>query len=286
MFDPTLRHHRIARAATIDARAEGASDWLADAMAQDTAERLSLVLRDFENVACLFTRTPALAETLRTDPRVGRVTRIEEQGFFRGEADATVATIDALDLTPDSLDAALLPLALHHADDPPAVLSRIAKALRPDGLLLAALPGPRTLMELRAVLLEAEEAETGGAGQRIDPFVSLQTAGSLLSQAGLALPVTDTDILTVHYRSLTQLVGDLRAFAATRQMAARLPPLSRAVFDRVSALYVERHARADGRIPATFEIVSMQGWKPHASQQKPLARGSAEVSLAEALKRD
>ena len=52
---------------------------------------------------------------------------------------------------------------------------------------------------------------------------------------------------------------------------------------RASEIYREQFGLPDGRIPATFEIVSMTGWAPHASQQQPLRPGSAKMRLADAL---
>ncbi|HCW49159.1 MAG TPA: SAM-dependent methyltransferase, partial [Brevundimonas sp.] len=75
----------------------------------------------------------------------------------------------------------------------------------------------------------------------------------------------------------------LRAMGETNVLAGPIRPLSRAVLARAAQLYAERHAEADGRIPATFEMVHLAGWAPHESQQKPARRGSAKTRLADAL---
>ena len=245
-------------------------DFLMRLAADDIAERASLVARTFEDACALFGGTGHLAERLAELPNVSRVARVEE-----GEA-----TTERLGLVAGSFDLVCAPLSLHAAVDLPGALVQCARALKPDGLLLAALPGPRTLQELREVLLIAESEVSGGAAQRVDLFAEVRDAGALLQRAGLALPVTDTDTHVVRYGSLPDLVRDLRRMGAT---FAEPTFASRRVFQRAAELYAERFADADGRLRATFEIVSMSGWAPHPSQQKPLRPGSATSRLADAL---
>ncbi len=189
----------------------------------------------------------------------------------------------ALPLQPNSTDLIVSLLSLHWANDLPGALAQIRQALKPDGLFIGTLFGAGTLKELRGVLTEAELAERGGAQARVSPFADGFDGAALLQRAGFALPVSDVDRFTVRYPDLAALVRDLRAMGETNVLAGPVRPLSRAVFTRAAALYAERHGEADGRIPATFEIVHLAGWKPHESQQKPLPRGSAKMRLADAL---
>lgn len=175
-------------------------------------------------------------------------------------------------------------MTLHWANDLPGALSQIRRALKPDGLFLGTLLGAATLKELRAVLTEAELAERGGAQARVSPFADGYDGAALLQRAGFALPVSDVDRLTVRYPDMFALIRDLRAMGETNQLAGVVRPLTRPIAARAAALYAERYGEADGRIPATFEIVNLAGWAPHESQQKPLPRGSAKVRLADALK--
>ena len=255
---------------------------LMDWAVADMAERLSLVERRFDVALAAFGRTPALADAMMTTGRVGRVERLEEEGGWTGAPpERAAARLDALSLQPGTFDAVCAPLSLHHADDLPGALAQLSAALRPDGLLLASLPGPDTFRELREVLLVAESEVRGGAARRTDLFTDLQSAGRLLQRAGLALPVADRDHVTLRYADPDDLVADLRGMAATGPADA---PLDRAVWARAKDIYRERFADPDGRLRATFELISMQGWKPHDSQQKPLQPGSAKQSLTEALK--
>lgn len=265
-----LRPRRAARLARANALFCRGDDFLMRIAADDMAERVGLVARRFERACALFGRTSHLADRLAELRNVAGVERVEEGA----------ATPDALNLSPGAFDLICAPLTLHQAVDLPGALVQAARALEPDGLLLAALPGPRTLHELREVLLSADIEASGGAAQRVDLFAEVRDAGALLQRAGLALPVTDTDLHVVRYDGLSDLVRDLRRMASTF-----VEPVfgSRQVFDRAVEIYRERFADEDGRIRATFEIVSMSGWAPHPSQQKPLRPGSAKARLADAL---
>lgn len=184
---------------------------------------------------------------------------------------------EVLDLAPASHDLVIHALALHWANDPVGQLIQCARALRPDGLLIAALFGGRTLQELRLHLAGAEAAVAGGLSPRVLPMGDIRDLGALLQRAGLALPVADSFTQTVEYRDAWHLMRDLRAMGEGNALAARLRrPTRRAVM-------AEAAARYGTRITATFEIVFLTGWAPHDSQQKPLRPGSATHSLAEAL---
>lgn len=189
----------------------------------------------------------------------------------------------ALDIEDGSADLIVSLMTLHWANDLPGALSQIRRALKPDGLFLGTLLGAGTLKELRGVLTEAELAERGGAQARVSPFADGFDGAGLLQRAGFALPVADVDRLTVRYPDLFALIRDLRAMGETNVLAGPIRPLSRSMIARAAALYAERHGEADGRIPATFEIVNLAGWAPHESQPKPLPRGSAKARLADAL---
>lgn len=189
----------------------------------------------------------------------------------------------ALPLADQSADLVVSLMTLHWANDLPGALSQIRAVLRPDGLFLGTLLGAGTLKELRAVLTEAELAERGGAQARVSPFADGFDGAGLLQRAGFALPVADVDRLTVRYRDLFALVQDLRGMGETNVLAGVVRPLTRGIITRAAALYAERFGEADGRIPATFEIINLAGWAPHESQPKALPRGSASTRLADAL---
>jgi SAM-dependent methyltransferase len=166
----------------------------------------------------------------------------------------------------------------------PGVLLQIRRALKPDGLFLAALFGGETLTELRQSFAAAESEIEGGVSPRVAPFADLRDLGGLLQRAGFALPVTDVDRLTVRYDSVFGLLRDLRRMGATNSLVARRrKPLRRATLRRMTEIYALQFADHDGRIRATFDIVWLSGWAPHPDQQQPLKPGSAKARLADAL---
>ena len=175
-------------------------------------------------------------------------------------------------------------MLLHTANDLPGALIQLKRALSPDGLMIANLFGGETLIELRDAFTRAESEVSGGVSPRVLPFCDVREAGALLQRAGFALPVADTDRLTVRYDSPVALMHDLRRIGETNALTQRRRiPMRRDLLTKMLEIYADRHADSDGRIHATFEIVTLTGWHPHESQQKPLAPGSATARLADAL---
>jgi SAM-dependent methyltransferase len=266
LFDRALLGMRLARA-----RRSGAVTFLLERATEDMADRLQAVARSFAASADIWTPCDGLAEALKN--RVGSMARVE---FAAGEA---------LSLAPDTLDLVVSALAFQFVNDLPGVLAQIRRALKPDGLLLAAMLGGDTLTELRQSFAAAEAECEGGASPRVAPFADLRDIGALLQRAGFALPVTDVDRVVVRYGSAFALMGDLRRMGATNVLRERRhTPTRRATMLRMAQIYGERFADPDGRIRATFDIVWLSGWAPHESQQKPLKPGSAQASLEAAVK--
>ena len=190
---------------------------------------------------------------------------------------------DILPLEPAAHDLVVHAMALHWANDPVGQLVQAARVLRPDGLLLAIFPAGRTLAELRAVLAEAEVAVRGGLSPRVLPMGEIRELGALLQRAGLALPVADSLTLTASYDSALHLMRELRAMGEANALASReRRPLRRAVLEEAVRRYAEAYGR-DGRVPATFELITLTGWAPDASQPRPLRPGSAAARLADVL---
>jgi SAM-dependent methyltransferase len=264
LFDPDLLAVRRARAARL-----GGADFLHEAVAADVAERLKEVNRTFRSPAVVGPRAALWADVLAAKGiPVARV----------------VPDAEVLDLEEGAHDLLVHGLALHWANDPVGQLVQARRALRPDGLVIAALFGGETLHELRQALAEAEVEATGGLSPRVAPMGEIRDLGALLQRAGFALPVIDQDRLTVRYGSALELMRDLRTMGASNALVERSrKPLRRDVLMRAAQVYAERFADADGRIRATFDIVSLSGWAPHESQQQPLRPGSAKTRLAEAL---
>jgi SAM-dependent methyltransferase len=256
---------------------EGA-DFLYRAAMEDLVLRLSAVTRPFENMLLI---APLALHDAAAGLPADMTAKVKTLGLPRnGEG-----PYEALYLKPESFDLAVSLLTLHETNDLPGQLAQIRRALKPDGLFMACLPGTHTLRELRDSLLAAEAELTGAAHARVLPFVDVREAGGLLQRAGFGLPVADTETLTVRYASMVHLMKDLRAMGATNTLLSRNRRISRNdVFAVAAAHYADHHGDADGRIRASFEMIWMSGWVPHESQQKPLKPGSATVRLADVLK--
>jgi SAM-dependent methyltransferase len=266
LFDRALLRARIERAR----RGEPAT-FLLDRVREDLEDRLQAVTRSFADMADVWTPAELLRQPL-TD-RFQSVVRIAPDES------------ETLPLQPGSLDLAVSALAFQFVNDLPGALAQIRRALRPDGLLLAAMLGGDTLTELRQSLAAAEAECEGGVSPRVFPFADLRDVGALLQRAGLALPVTDVDRVVVRYDSAFALMSDLRRMGATNILIERRrTPTRRATLLRMAQIYAERFADPDGRIRATFDVIWLSGWAPHESQQQPLRPGSAKASLEAAVK--
>jgi len=280
LFDRNLLRARRRRAQTL-----GASEFLIERAAADIAERLAAVLRTFGLAVDLGTPGDAVRRALKATGKVGTI--VSANPCARAMPDAALAVAadeEVLPFRDGSVDLVTSVLSLQFVNDLPGALVQIRRALRPDGLLLAALLGGDTLVELRQAFAAAEAEIEGGVSPRVAPFADLRELGALLQRAGFALPVTDVERLTVRYPSPLDLMHDLRRMGATNALIERRRrPLRRATLARMMQIYGAEFADADGRIRATFELVWLSGWAPHESQQQPLKPGSARRRLAEAL---
>lgn len=268
LFDRALLRARQNRAERIDP-----ATFLLDRVAVDMEERLHAVLRDFSDVAEIWTPGELLRKPSRDRFKSIAQIKLEQSGQ------------EILALQPESLDLVVSALAFQFVNDLPGVLAQIRRALRPDGLLLAAMTGGDSLSELRQSFAAAEAECEGGVSPRVAPFADLRDVGALLQRAGFALPVTDVDRVVVRYDSAFALMQDLRRMGATNVLVERRrTPTRRATLLRMAQIYAERFSDADGRIRATFDVIWLSGWAPHESQQKPLKPGSAKAGLAEAVR--
>jgi SAM-dependent methyltransferase len=279
IFDRALIRRRQQRAASL-----GPVTFLLDRVAGDLAERVGAVLRRFELALDLGTPGEAVRAALLRLGSVGGIVKADTVPDLRGADTLVAADEEALPFADATFDLVVSALALQFVNDLPGVFVQVRRALKADGLFLAALLGGETLTELRQSFAAAESEVEGGVSPRVVPFADLRDLGAVLQRAGFALPVTDVDRLTVRYDSAFALMGDLRRMGATNALnTRRRKPLRRATLHRMAEIYARRFADADGRIRATFEILWLSGWAPHPGQQQPLKPGSAKARLADAL---
>jgi SAM-dependent methyltransferase len=248
---------------------EGGSSFLIEEAAGGVADRAGAATRRFHNAVEIGSADMAFDSLI---PLADRWTR------------AAFSENEVLGLPQESFDLAVSVLALHAVNDLPGALIQIRRALKPDGLFVAALLAGDSLKELRESFAAGEEAVSGGVSPRVAPFADVRDLGGLLQRAGFNLPVADTERTTVRYRKFETLVNDLRAAGETNTLMQRTrKPLRRDVLAASLSHYNSFHAEDDGRLRATFDIVYLTGWTPHESQQKPLRPGSAKARLADAL---
>ena len=269
LFNRSLRRQRLDRAAPGYANA----DFLHRRAAQDVAERLAPILRSFPLAVDLSAHGGAFREALGTEAPGKVGTLIEADLSPRMLAARTgprlVADDERLPFAEASLDLIVSCLSLHWTNDVVGALIPARRALKPGGLFIAAFLGGITLTELRQSLVAAESEILGGAGSRVSPFADVADAANLLDRAGFKEGVADVDTVTVTYAHPLKLLTDLRQMGETSVLADRHPkPLTRTLLARTFEIYAERFAQPDGRVAATFEIITLTGWAPLAQASR------------------
>ena len=287
VFDrAAVRAHRDRAAAGFAER----GDFLVREVGERLVSRLADVKRQFARVLDLGCHSGQLGPLLNRQaaPELLIEADLSSTMVARAAGSARlVADEEWLPVRASSLDLVVSTLSLHWVNDLPGALIQVRQALKPDGLLLAAMLGGDTLFELREAFLQAEAGQEGGARPHVSPFPDVETLGTLLQRAGFALPVVDSDRITVTYESTEALMHDLRAMGETNAAQARARHFARrATFRAAATCYRETFGGADGRIPATFQVLYLTGWRPHDSQQQPARRGSGTLPLTEVFRPD
>jgi SAM-dependent methyltransferase len=264
----------------------GDHDFLLAEVGERLADRLDDVKRDFPLALDLGCHTGGLKRLL--GGRGGIETLIQSDLSFemarRAAGPRLAADEEALPFAAASLDLVISNLSLHWVNDLPGTLLQIKRALKPDGLFLAAMLGGETLKELRHALGQAEMAEEGGLSPRLSPLAGVRDLGNLLGRAGLAMPVVDADTITVSYADPLKLMRDLRGMGESNAVQARRESFSRRrTVMAAAAKYRDTFSDETGRMPATFQVLYLTAWAPSPNQPKPLKPGSATLSLADAL---
>lgn len=264
--------------------------FLKDRATQDVCDRLLFINRQFDRALDIGSHGGMLAAALQQTPelkqKIGFLAQCDLSAKMLARAHKTgfVADEEDLPLATQSLNLITTTLCMHWINDVPGFMAQARLALKPDGLFLGSFFGGRTLQELRSAFAQAEAQMGQEPSPRVSPFADAQDGAQLLQRAGFALPVADSDVVTVRYGNVFGLFRDLKAMGETAAFAGKgSKPLTRSLIARVADIYANQFADSDGRIRATFEIVTLTGWAPHESQQKPLRPGSAKMRLSQAL---
>jgi Methylase involved in ubiquinone/menaquinone biosynthesis len=276
-----VRRHRDRAAATL-----AEHDFLLCEIGDRLLDRLNDVRRGFPRALDLGCHDGVLSRLLNGRGRIETLVQTDLSARMVAAAPGLrlAADEEALPFAPGSFDLVLSLLSLHWVNDLPGALTQLRMALKPDGLLLAAMLGGQTLRELRRSLADAELAGEGGYSPRVAPFADVRDAGGLLQRAGFALPVVDSETLTIHYSDPFRLLRDLRGMGETNAVIERRKSLSRrrTLFDAL-VRYRDAFADAEGRVPATFQVIYLTAWAPDPSQPAAKRPGSADARLADAL---
>jgi NADH dehydrogenase [ubiquinone] 1 alpha subcomplex assembly factor 5 len=282
VFDRNALRVRRERAA----REWQARSFLKREIANRLVERLDDVRRSFPLALDLGCHGDEIATALGERTTIGSLIRADlGLGFARrANGPALVADEEALPFAPARFDLVVSAMSLHWVNDLPGTLIQITRILKPDGLFLGAMLGGATLWQLRQALTAAESEIEDGLSPRVSPFADLRDAAGLLQRAGFALPVADSETIDVEYDSALELMRELSAMGEGNLVVERRRGLARrATLLRAAEIYRERFTQASGRVAASFDVLFLHGWAPHASQPKPLRPGSARHRLAEAL---
>ncbi|KAA0575938.1 methyltransferase domain-containing protein [Azospirillum sp. Sh1] len=264
--------------------------FLFEEIADRLADRLEDVIRPFPLALDVGCHDGAMGRILKGRKGIERLVACDLSPDFARAAGgpgnpAVAADEEFLPFAPGSFDLVVSNLSLHWVNDLPGALVQIRQALKPDGFFCASMLGGQTLAELRRCLFEAEMEVSGGVSPRVSPFAEIKDAGGLLQRAGFALPVVDSDVITVTYSDAFALMRELRGMGETNAVLARRKvPATRSMLFDAAQRYARLYAEPDGRIPVTFEVLYLAGWSPHESQQQPLKPGSGQIPLGDALK--
>lgn len=281
IFDNAQRLRQRTRAAKGDFAAR---DFLFREAGLRLTDRLDDIARPFPLALEIGSHTGQLREILHGHPKISTLVQAESCAAMAAQNSGlrVVSDDEFLPFTDGVFDSALSVLGLSAINDLPGTLVQLRRALKPDGLLLAMVFGGQTLHELRDVLNRATLEVEGGVTPYVSPFIDVRDAGALLQRTGFSLPVIDAEPLTVTYEHMFALMHDLRGMGEGNALLARRKHFAkRAVFMRAAELYAQDYSDAEERIVATFELVTLTAWTPHASQQQPAKRGSGQVNLNE-----
>ncbi len=283
LFNPKRRNAIAKRAKNI---AQADADFLVKEAASMMFERLEATNRTFDVTVDAFSLFDNMLGFLKNSSKTNTTFKLSEEVDATNSKNSSMlqSTLEEIALKPKSVNLITSIFGLHWSNDLPGTLAQLKNALMEDGLFMAAIPGDRTLIELRDCMLAAESMINGNATLRVDPFGEVRQIGNLLQRAGFALPVVDTELLSVRYSSFKKLIEDLRAMGTTSCLNSNTHFGPRELFSKTEEIYHQRYQDADGKIRASFEIIFISGWSPHASQQKPLKPGSAKNKLSDFLK--
>lgn len=243
IFDRRRTAAKWARSRSRSGRGDAAS-FLADAMADDIAERI-----DFMRLE------PGKALVIGDD--AGRLRGVLDAAQWDGRTGILGEFEEESPGPPRAFDLIVHLLGLGMVNDLPGALIHARNALSDGGIFFAAFPGAGSLRTLRSIVLEADGDRPAA---RMHPQVDNRAGTALLERAGFARQVVDSYPLAVRYGSFARLVEDLRDHGLSASLASPAPPLDRQWLARAEAAF-DALREDDGKVTETFEILTLTGWR-------------------------
>lgn len=257
---------------------------------KDIFERLEFLVGDFENILLIDT-TPFLfaqagGEEFCQKKNVKNIDYASHfPEIFPNSLDVHKIENDYLSLAEKKYNLVIAPLCLHSINDLPGVLKQIFLSLKEDGVLIANVIGEQILGLFHRVLAEAELEQTGKFHPRVHPALDIRLIGNLLTRAGFTLPVSDVMVVPMAYKNLLTLFKDIRMMGESYGLQSDNPPLTRQTVSQILKTFGERQDKIDNRFHFDVDIITMIGRSPSDKQQKPLPKGSGQISMETALKK-
>lgn len=264
MTNPIIFDRQLIRKRRDRAVAKESDNFLLAEMAERLCERLEDFTRSFDMALDLGAHHGVLSQVLNGRGGIKTLVQSDLSFAMLGQTQGlrVVADEEFLPFAPESFDLILSAGSLHWVNDLPGALVQIYRALKKNGLFMAMIPGGESLKELRESLEKAEAVATGGISPRVSPFIDVRDAGSLLQRAGFSMPVADLETLTVYYEHPLTLLQDLRDFGESNALLSRIKNVTRrSVLFGAMQYYEEHFVNEDGRVPATFDLVGLTGFK-------------------------
>lgn len=237
-------------------------DFLVQQVAENIAERLEDSSRQFPVVLDLGCRFGQLSSMLCGKSSIGTViqTDISQQMLSKASGLRVQADEEYLPFADETFDLIISVLNLHTVNDLPGALIQLRKALKPDGIFIAALFGGETLTELRQSLMTAEIEAERGVVPHIAPFINTKDAGMLMQRAGFDMPVADSHNVIVSYENIFSLMKDIRGMGESNILTLKKNyGLNKEVLARAGSYYKRMFLLEEKYIKSTFEIVTVTG---------------------------
>ena len=228
---------------------------------EDCLERIGDMARPFKSALLIGCSAPDWPR--RLGQYASHVGVVDPGALFAAAGGGKRIEEDRYDFGLARFDLCIAVGTLNSVNDLPLALHNIRRALRPDAPLIGAMSGGNSLPALRAALIDADRA-SGRAVARTHPRVEAPSLAGLLAAAGFAMPVVDIDRVTIRYRTLYDLVRDLRAMATTGLLVDRPPPLTKSSAYQAAGAFA---AAGDGtRTEEAIELIHFIGWAPKNGQ--------------------